>query len=539
MKDVSCGVSPTSRWAAASSRARRSRRSSQKGSCIRTSRVCFGASGTRPLAPPSPPSATRVRRDASCSTLRLTLVTLVTLVTLSLVTLVACGGGSAKPPPSVVLIVLDALNAAHVTHLGYERPTTPHLDLLAQDAVSFSRALAPAPYTLASIPSLLTGRLPDAHGLTQKTQKLRDSELTLAERLSAAGYPCFGATANANGGPAFGIHQGFDEFHELYMGEGPADAVRVDHPGKSMHIPCAGEALSMLEDFIARTEQGRPAFYYLHVLEPHLPYTPPKQYLERFARDPAYDGPFLGGPDDVLVGSTQGRYIADERDAAYVTDLYDANIAYVDAVVGQMIEVLKRVDLYDDAILVVTSDHGEALWEHGQWGHNYQLYEEQVHVPLIVRLPGEDAPRGRIEDAMVSLLDLVPSLADWVGLPRVEGVDGISLAPLLEGRPAPSRRLLLRSHHAWPHLALRSAHEKLIVTVDVVEGQETWGIECYDLSADPGERINLVDSRRTHNEDSINLLRRMVHSIVERESRTNEQIGGEYELMLKQLGYDE
>lgn len=453
--------------------------------------------------------------------------------------LVACGGESAESPPTVVVIVLDALSAAHVTHLGYERSTTPHLDRLAQDAVSFSQAFAPAPYTLASIPSLLTGRLPDAHGLTQKAQKLRDSELTLAEHLSAAGYQCFGATANPNGGPAFGMDQGFDEFHELYLGAGPEDAVRMDHQGTSMHIPRAVEVLRLFEDFIARSEQGRPGFYYLHVLEPHMPYAPPEEYLERFARDPEYDGPFLDGPVEVLVGSRDGRFIADERDVAYVTDLYDANIAYADAVVGQMIELLKREGLYDEALIVVTSDHGEAMWQHGQWGHNYMLYEEQVHVPLIVHLPGEDAPRGRIEDAMVSLLDLVPSLVDWAGLAQVEGVDGISLAPLLEGEPAPSRRLLLRSHHAWPHLALRTSDEKLIVTVEVVEGQQTWGVQYYDLGADPGEHVDLVDIGRARYEGVIDRLSRMINAIVERESRPNVQIGGEYELMLKQLGYVE
>jgi arylsulfatase A-like enzyme len=453
--------------------------------------------------------------------------------------LAACGGGPSEPPPPVVMIVLDAFTATHVTHLGYGRPTTPNLDRLAQDGVSFGQAIAPAPYTLASIPSLLTGRLPDAHGLTQKTQKFNDAETTLAERFSEAGYQCFGATANANGGPAFGMDQGFDEFHEIYLGDGPEDAQRMEYQGKAMHIPRAGEALSLLEGFIARTEQGRTGFYYLHMLEPHAPYTPPQEYLDRFARDPEYDGQFLGAPNEVLIGSMHGRYTANERDTAYVTDLYDANIAYADAVVGQMIEVLKRAGLYERAIVVVTSDHGEAMWQHGQWGHNYLLFDEQVHVPLIVRLPGADAPRGVIEDAMVSLCDLAPSLADWSGLPEVEGVDGISLAPLLAGEPAPKRRLLLRTHHVWPHLALRTADEKLIVTVDVAEGEQTWGAQCFDLAADPNERVDLIDGRRETHEAALKRLYELVHDIVERESTSNQQIGGEYELMLKQLGYAE
>ena len=304
---------------------------------------------------------------------------------LLVVSALSCGGRREKP--HLVLIVLDALHAGHVSHLGYTRETTPNLDRLAAEGVTFTQVLAPAPYTLASIPSILTGRLPDSHGLTQKANgKLSAEEVTLAEILKADGYTTLGAVASANGSSAFGLDQGFERFIEVFQGEGRPDQITVQREGSALHVPSADEFLPIMVDWLAEVRGKTPHFFYLHVLEPHTPYTPPEDFRSRFI-DPGYSGPFKSGDGEILVETVRGEAEADEEGIRATIDLYDANLAWADHVLGLLLDEIKKFGLYDDALIIVTSDHGEAFWQHGLWGHNNQLYEEMLRVPLVVKFP--------------------------------------------------------------------------------------------------------------------------------------------------------
>lgn len=422
-------------------------------------------------------------------------LTLGASLTLGLGLLLGCGSSSAPtweaPGSHVLLVVLDAFHAGHVSHLGYEREVTPNLDALAAEGWSFAQTFAPAPYTLAGIPSLLTGRWPDRHGLVRKDFALHSSEQTLAEQLSKGGYATLGAIANLNGSERFGLDAGFDQFENLMLvtDERPATVIEPDGKGgfNSWHMPRADEFPPILEGWIEGGGFGaQPTFGYMHVLEPHSPYHPPQRFLDAFG--PAdYDGPLATGDTEDFVASMTGKLDVIDRDVVAARQLYDANIAYADWAVGELVRIAKEAGLWDELAMVVTSDHGEAFWQHGQWGHNTQLYDESLHVPLIVRLPGAPNP-GQVVERLASTIDVAPSLGRWLQLgewpaPR----DGLFLDDL----PEQGRTLYLRTNRPIPDLGLRTDREKLILGQDEDQGTLA-DIEYYDLDVDPAELNNAV-----------------------------------------------
>lgn len=399
--------------------------------------------------------------------------------------LAACGSPkeSSLGRPPILLVVLDALHAEHVSHLGYDRETTPHLDRLAALGVSFERAFAPAPYTLASIPSLLTGRLPDHHGLVRPNQSLRDGEVLLAETLAEAGYRNFAVVANPNGGAEHGIDRGFERFFDLAVDalDDPSSMERIFAPN---FPPLVAEWLGEL------AKSPAPTFVYLHLLEPHSPYQPPP-HLRALYVDPAYTGPFAGGDTQTLIDSVHGKIEVTPEDVEAVRGLYDATLRLGDQALGDVLDLFDEAGLLDPALVVVTSDHGEALWQRGRWGHNDELYDEMLHVPLVIKLPLGAGPVGERRQSLVSPMDLFPSIAEWLDLKAPKKpFDGVSLAAGIRDRSLQdaARTLRLRTNARLPSIGERTLRDKLIVEL----GQDVapLGIEFYDFHRDPGERAN-------------------------------------------------
>ncbi|MDF1798361.1 MAG: sulfatase [Planctomycetota bacterium] len=403
-----------------------------------------------------------------------------------------CGGSPVGPELAgapVVLIVFDAMSAGHISHLGYPLETSPNLDALAADGVSFSAAFAPASYTLASIPSLFTGRLPDRHGVTQAEHILRAEEVTLAETLAARGYQTFGAIANIQGGPLHDLEQGFEVYEELFRVEEGTPG------GHGMEIVPPERFGPVLEDWLIERDPTRPPFFYLHVLQPHMPYAPPIQHREGLV-DPRYDGYFKDGMTRewmIEFAGNGGRIIPGTgpdkiplEDATAVKGLYDGNIRYSDAQLGKLLDALRAVDLYDDALILVTSDHGESMWQHGYLGHSRQVFDEMVHVPLVVKFPkGAGVPPGQVS-ALTSLMDVYPSICAWMDLPAPGELDGQPLAGVLGGVEDPERELYLRSFHREPIVALRGRDHKALIEPDRDSEEERWLL--FDLAADAAEK---------------------------------------------------
>ncbi|MEM7308034.1 MAG: sulfatase [Planctomycetota bacterium] len=455
-----------------------------------------------------------------------------------------CGGGGADDGrielgrPPVVFILLDALHAEHLSHLGNGRETTPHLDALAAEGVSFPTAFAPAPYTLATVSSILTGRLPDVHGLVDKGATLLPEEVTLAELLQRGGYRTFAAVGNLNGSSIFGCEQGFEHYTEVFR-PGDGRSVDVEFEGDQYHYAKAVDYPPIVARWLAdgAAEGDRPPFLYLHILEPHEPYSPPEAFRARFV-DPGYDGPYRAGDSAALIQGRRGNLPFEDEDKEAVEALYDANLAHSDAVVGEILGMLDEAGILDEALIVVTSDHGEAFWQHGEQGHNTTLYDEMLRVPLIVRFPAgaKGVPAGARPAALVSPMDLLPSFSEWLDLPLpASDLDGTSLSAALRDAADPDRALILRSHHDPPWFGLRTAGTKTIVVPGA--GGTPGRIEHYRLDADPAEARNARAEHGADAQSDYDALQRFAADTAHKRVSRGFPISEAEKAMLERLGY--
>jgi arylsulfatase A-like enzyme len=368
---------------------------------------------------------------------------------------------------NVVLVVLDAARAREFGCYGYGRPTTPEIDRLAREGVVFERAFTPAVYTLAAMSSVWTSEYPDRHhGEVAFSASLPRDRLTLAEVLTPRGIQTAGFVANAVAGRVGGFDRGFAEFHELFQEHGSGGGVfRQVLPGW------------------LRANRDRRFFAYLHFREPHFPYDPEPPFDTRFGAE----GPIAKAVRREMgwiTEANQGRRPLTEEERAHLVRLYDGNLAFADQEVGELRRQLETLGLLDRTVLIVAADHGEALGEHGWIGHNVQLYEESIHVPLVVRFPAGRGPAGKRVAGLVDLLDLAPTIADVFGVLGQGGSEkqfqGRSLLPVVNGAPAKTA-VLARTVWDRPRYALRDERFKFLY--DTRTGEE----RLFDLQADPAE----------------------------------------------------
>jgi arylsulfatase A-like enzyme len=376
---------------------------------------------------------------------------------------------------NVLLIVLDGAAALRMGTYGYTRSTTPEIDRLAGESVVFDQAITQAVYTVASIGSVLTSQYPERHQSVSFADRLPASAVTLPGLLSQAGILTAGFSGNAVVSAAFGLDRGYDEFYPVRELEG--------------YTGHGDSVLRAFSDWL-ENEGERRFFAYVHFREPHFPYNPPPPYDTRF--EPSQ--PFPEGIVEWQVvenfnrAAGRGEEVPNEV-VRRVQGLYDGNMAYVDNLVGQMLTKLEESGLHGKTAVILTADHGEALFEHGYIGHNTQLYEESIRVPLVVKLPGL-AP-GRVSD-VVELIDLAPTVLELMGLSdhaALTDMQGRSLVPLLRGISAEKRRAFSRTLWNKPRYGVRDGRFKLIWD------SRADTVELYNLKDDPQETANLVEYR--------------------------------------------
>lgn len=354
--------------------------------------------------------------------------------------LAACGPTTASRPrraAGVILVSIDCLRADHVGAYGYAKPTTPHIDALRRDSVLFSEAIAHAPSTLPSHASILTSVIPHHHGAFLSTMTGLSPELpTLAEALRGAGF----ATASFNGGgqidATFGVGRGF----EVY--ETPAP-LRVGADGSAPAWP-AGDVVhdrfATVVDAAAGwlgKRAGRPFFLFLHTYEAHHPYTP--DAAARSLLPETYAGPLPADISIDLLERINARQVRTTvEDRAHIVHAYDAEVRSVDQSFGRLVERLKASGVYDDTLLIVTSDHGEEFGEHGKMGwHSHTLYDELLRVPLVVKFPGS-WQAGRTMGAQVRSIDIAPTILSVAGVGAPATFEGADLVRYVgEGRQPP------------------------------------------------------------------------------------------------------
>ncbi|MCO4744285.1 MAG: sulfatase [Proteobacteria bacterium] len=380
----------------------------------------------------------------------------------------------AEKRPNVVLILLDTVRADHLSVYGYAKPTTPRLADFAEHAVVYERAWANSPWTRASIASIWTGLLPRRHGAVGRADALPAGVVTLPEAFQTVGYDTASFVTNGNVGESFGFARGVSSFH--YYGE------RRDSP--TFHRPAEVVVVDVMSWARDRGEDEDPFFLSVHLTDPHAPYQPPEPYRSLFAADvPLGDV----GTNDWVQARAKGAVPATARDAEMALALYDAEIAYTDAQVGVLLDALEQLGQLEDALVIVTSDHGEEFLEHGGWEHGQTLHTEVLDVPLIVRFP--DGRTGR-EASRAQLIDLFPTALAAAGV-AVDERDGVDLAGL-SGSP-------LRDAHASVVLDRRDGDAMAtgdLKAIDMTVARGTLAGEqaLFNTASDRGETTNLKPS---------------------------------------------
>ncbi len=379
------------------------------------------------------------------------------LVTLSGHGATGRGDAPASSPahPSVLLVTIDTLRADHVGCYGYKRVATPVLDRLAAEGLRFDHAYAQAPITLPSHAVILTGTYPMFNGVRDFTSPgLPENIPTLAEILRRQGYQTAAFVSSFVLNSMWGLNRGFELYDDnLGSGNQPAkDLMRVERRGDRT----TDRLLAWLED-----KPHVPFFAWLHLYDPHSPYRPPAPFRDRYAGHP-----------------------------------YDGEIAFDDAQLGRVFDRLRALRLYDSTLIVVLSDHGESLGEHGESEHGFFVYGATLRVPLIVKLPG-GANAGRTAEQVAGTVDVAPTIAQVCNVPDAEtrSFQGRSLLGTNPGISADESATVYAESY-YPRDSF-GWHELRAVVTERHEYIEAPRPELYDLRRDPGERQNILGAQST------------------------------------------
>ncbi len=369
--------------------------------------------------------------------------------------------------PDIYLVVMDAFRADRLSYYGASRYRTPTLEMYGVDAVVFKEAYTVSSWTKPAVASMFTATYPGTHGIDAGYRPLPDEAVTLADVLHEGGYRTISVSANPNVTRPAGMDQGFDIMDDtnegpVFNGAGPAVSCLRPFLAFVGARPWLGPLFISSNDgininarlkFWAHFTRGRPAFFYIHYMEPHIPNLPRPEYSfeyqpyldnigpERLAR--LASGPFYW--HEVLKDPT---FVPDynENEVALARALYDADIRRMDVVIEDLLEnIIDRPGRDAEAIVVITADHGEEFLEHRRWLHGAGLHHEVARVPLIIKAPG---CKPRVVEGPVNLIDIPPTLVSFAGLRTPEGWEGLDLQPyIMSDSELPRRELLLEGVH--------------------------------------------------------------------------------------------
>jgi len=399
--------------------------------------------------------------------------------------------GDEGPRPNVLLITLDTLRYDYVGCNGLlPWIRTPHLDALAAEGLRFDQAISQSPTTTPSHCSIMTSVYPTVHG-GMNGKPMRRESTTLAECLRENGYETIAFTsATTTRSVNSGLDKGFERYvdslvawSEIFSRDEFQNLLVFYMLGISQDSQIRGDVVTRRALSWLSTREDIPFFCWLHYFDPHHPYAPP----------PPYDAMYT----NIIAPDTPMR---SER------ELYAGEVSYVDAQVGQVIANLKQRGLYDETLIVVTSDHGEGFgeqhWGYTERGHGEHLYDTTQHVPLIVKPPmSERTPRGRRVRRQVELIDIAPTVLGFLGIPKPDSFTGRSLAPLLVGERPPDEN---RAAHAMTEVKAESTSDpkkESLFVLKLAHRTPQWKYvvvdhfnqeELYDLETDPGETANVA-----------------------------------------------
>ena len=387
--------------------------------------------------------------------------------------------------PKIILVSLDTLRADHLGCYGYRRNTSPHLDALTKDGVLFENVYAQSSWTLPSHTSMLFSLNSASHQVYYNDQRIDPSLPSLASLLQKAGFLPYAFTGGGYVSQIYGFSKGFHWYEE---------------PAGGRHAPLARDEAERLATYTAdwiKTNKDKPFFLFLHTFQIHGPYDTPPPWNQKFLPKKAK-----------WTRIALRQYLEQHGMASHFTPdvmenivaLYDAEIAYTDGtLIKNLIESLRDNGIYDQTLLIITSDHGEEFYEHQGWLHGQTLYEEQLRVPLIIKFP-HSKYKGKRLTPKVRLIDILPTVMETLKLPyKTQLFEGKSLLPVVESKEKEDRTFisdLARKDVREPcPLLVSTNHGDLKIIVEkAVEGIKS--MEIYDLAQDPTEQSNLLQQKR-------------------------------------------
>lgn len=460
-----------------------------------------------------PLAATRLGRAARAAAL---VVLVASAAGAGLAGLAGCGG---DPPLTIVLVSLDTTRPDHLSAYGYDRETTPTLARLAREGTRFTHARSTTSWTLPSHMSLFTGLPPALHDVVIDFQSLDLGHRTLGQIFKQAGFQTAGVFSAPYVHGKYGFARGMDYYErattEPMLFDLPPAAQKeqiglreeIGHREVTSQL-VTDRALNLLELL-----HGPRRLFFLHYFDAHYDYLAPKPITARFI-DPNYQGP-ITGRNVLSVVETLGEH-PPAADVAQLEGYYDAELAWIDSNLARLLARQEARGELDRTLVVVVADHGEAFFEHGRYGHRFDLHDEVLRVPLLVWAPGR-VPAGRVIEDDVSLIDVLPTLMDYAGIPPESSLDGRSLKPLIDGGRLPPRPVTAALSFFPPppplgHYLKQDAlieqglklvrHEQIPwdpspETQRKIDSPPTPGtqqFDVYDLVADPGELHDLAET---------------------------------------------
>ncbi len=416
--------------------------------------------------------------------------------------------------PNVLLVVVDALRGDRLGCYGYERdpPTSPHVDAMAAEGVVFERAVVQAPFTWTSFGSFLTGKYPREHGLMRMRSDQRldpKRNRTIAQALQDEGYVC-GAFLTGTLSNNSGLLAGFDTYFEQIVGHVPVTRSSKWSIARSdmllyilynkirQHLDVRlvnTEALRWI-----REQQDRPFFAMVHYYSTHTPYDPPAPYKELY--DPDYEGIYKTFTQSYNVAIGRGDFEFTERDLVRVNALYDGGLAFADEMFGSLLDLLDELEIADDTLVIFTSDHGEELYDHKVFEHDW-MFNTNLYVPLVVRFP-DGVHAGRRVPWHVEAMDIPATVVEVAGRGTLDPGDGRSLVPDAGGTEPPAEERAVFSENNR-YVAMLDDEYKLVANREVLVApellevaSEKHKVRVFDLTADPDELhpIEAGDLRR-------------------------------------------
>lgn len=431
---------------------------------------------------------------------------------------------------NLIIISIDTLRPDHLGCYGYHRDTSPNIDMLASEGVLFADVTSQSPWTLPSQASLFTSAYPSTHGLTREGKSLDPEFKTLAEYLKEEGYRTAAFTGGGYMHRRFGLEQGFDVYMDRYVNDEVVQSHFLDVHWSTFR----SKVLDWLRD-----SSSEPFFLFIHCYDVHKPYDPPAHYVRPFY--PACQGELISFVEhDEVVFKEEGRSavrvavdsLSDDQ-IDHLVSHYDGEVRRVDEEVGILLKVLDELDVRDETLVIVTSDHGEQFLEHGGLGHRSTLFQEELAVPLIMRLPAAFRP-GRTVKKPVSVVDIMPTVLNLMSLDG-NNLTGIDLVPLLKGEQV--EYPILSEFIEGGLVALREGKFKLIVSKD-------GSPKLFDLEEDQSEQVDISEKlpeikERLFEEMKERVYRHEVAGSRYRIKEADEDEEGYFTEQLKALGYIE